>query len=69
MAIVLIFIGPSDTSVKVFMSFAIVLLQRKCEQLKPERFKTRAAHFHILRDERTGMQRETVGKSGCEAAS
>ena len=27
-----------------------------------------AAQFPILRDERTGMQRATVGKSGCEAA-
>ena len=34
-----------------------------------ERFKTRAAHFPIWRDERTGMQRATLGKSGSEAAS
>ena len=26
------------------------------------------AHFPILRDERTGIQRATLGKSGCEAA-
>ena len=35
----------------------------------PERFKTRAAHFPIQRDGRTGMQRATLGKSGSEAAS
>ena len=34
-----------------------------------ERFKTRAAHFPIWRDGRTGMQRATLGKSGSEAAS
>ena len=37
--------------------------------LKPERFKTRAAHFPIWRDGRTGMQRATLGKSGSETAS
>ena len=35
---------------------------------EPKRFKTRAAHFPILRDERTGMQRATLGKSDSEAA-
>ena len=35
----------------------------------PEHFKTRVAHFPMQRDERTGIQRATVGKSGCEAAS
>ena len=30
--------------------------------------KTRAAHFPIWRNERTGMQRATLGKSGSEAA-
>ena len=35
----------------------------------PERFKTRAAHFPIQRDGRTGMQRANLGKSGSEAAS
>ena len=34
----------------------------------PERFKTRAAHFPIQRDGRTGMQRANLGKSGSEAA-
>ena len=37
--------------------------------LSPERFKARAAHFPMQRDERTGMERATVGKSSCEAAS
>ena len=32
-------------------------------------FKTRAAHFPILRDERTGMQGATLGKSGSRTAS
>ena len=32
-----------------------------------ERFKTRAAHFPVQRDERTGMQRASLGKSGSEA--
>ena len=36
---------------------------------RPERFKTQTAHFSILRDGRTGRQRETLGKSGFEAAS
>ena len=36
--------------------------------LKSERFKTRAAHFTIWRDGRTGMQRATLDKSGSEAA-
>ena len=35
----------------------------------PEHFKTRAAHFTIQRDGRTGMQRATLGKSGSEAAA
>ena len=39
------------------------------KQILPERFKTRAAYFPAWRDERTGMQRETLGKSGSEAAS
>ena len=39
------------------------------KSVQAERFKTRAAHFPILRDERTGMQRATLGKSGSEAAS
>ena len=34
-----------------------------------ERFKTREAHFPIWSNQRTGMQRATVGKSGCEVAS
>ena len=34
-----------------------------------ERFKTRAGHFPIWRDERTGMQRATLGKSSSEAVS
>ena len=34
-----------------------------------ERFKTRATHFPIQRNGRTGMQRATLGKSGSEAAS
>ena len=33
-----------------------------------EHFKTRAAHFPIKRDERTGMQQATLGKSGSEKA-
>ena len=37
--------------------------------LEPERFKTRAAHFSIQRDERTGMQRATLSKSGSDANS
>ena len=36
--------------------------------ISPERFKTRAAHFPILRNRRTGMQRATFGKSGSKAA-
>ena len=36
---------------------------------RPERFKTRAAHFPVWRDGRTGMQRATFGISGSEAAS
>ena len=36
---------------------------------KPERFKTRAAHFPTWREGRTGMQWATLGKSGYEAAS
>ena len=32
--------------------------------ISPERFKTRAAHFPILRNERTGMQPATMGKDG-----
>ena len=39
------------------------------QSIKPERFKTPAAHFPIQRDGRTGMQRATLGKSGSEAAS
>ena len=39
------------------------------ECVRSERFKTRAAHFPMQRDERTGMQRTTLGKSGSEAAS
>ena len=35
---------------------------------RPERFKTQAAHFPVQRDERTGMQRATLGKSGSNAA-
>ena len=44
---------------------------KQCDILfvQPERFKTRAAHFPIQRDERTGMQRATLGKNGSEAAS
>ena len=38
------------------------------EWVEPERFKTRAAHFPIWRDERIGMQRAILGKSGSEAA-
>ena len=34
-----------------------------------ERFKPRAAHFPIQHDERTGMQRATLGKNCSEAAS
>ena len=37
--------------------------------IEPERFKTRAAHFPVQRDGRTGMQRATLGKSGSETAS
>ena len=37
--------------------------------VESERFKTRAAHFPLLRNERTGMQRATLGKSGSEASS
>ena len=36
--------------------------------VSPERFKTRAAHFPIQRDEKTGMQRAILDKSGSEAA-
>ena len=36
---------------------------------KSECFKTRAEHFPTQRDERTGMQQATLGKSGFEAAS
>ena len=35
----------------------------------PECFKTRGAYFPVKGDERTGMQRATLGKSGTEAAS
>ena len=38
------------------------------ECVQPERFKTRA-HFPIWRNERTGMQRATLGKSGSKTAS
>ena len=41
----------------------------KLDLIGSERFKTRAAHFPIWRDGRTGMQRATLGKSGSEAAS
>ena len=34
------------------------------EKLAAELFKTRAVHFPILRDGRTGMQRAALGKSG-----
>ena len=37
-------------------------------KVKPERFKTRAAHFPVQRDERTDMERATLGKSGSEEA-
>ena len=37
--------------------------------IKPGRFKTRDADFPIQRDETTGMQRATLGKSGSETAS
>ena len=36
---------------------------------KQTQAKTRAAHFPIWRDERTGMQWATLGKSGSETAS
>ena len=36
---------------------------------QPERFKTRATHFPIERDGRTGMQRATLGKRGSATAS
>ena len=36
---------------------------------RPERFKTREAHFPIQRGGRTGLQRATLGKSSSEAAS
>ena len=36
---------------------------------RSERFKTRAAHFPIWRNEETGMQRATLGKSGSKTAS
>ena len=35
--------------------------------VRAERFKTRAGHFPIQHDERTGIQRATLGKSGSEA--
>ena len=38
------------------------------ESIQPERFKTRAAHIPIPRDERSGMQRATLGKSCSDAA-
>ena len=38
-------------------------------QVHAERFKERAAHFPTLRDDRTGIQRATLRKSGSEAAS
>ena len=38
-----------------------------CEEPMPEHFKTRAAHFPVQRDERTGMQRATLGKRDSEA--
>ena len=37
--------------------------------MRSEHFKTRAAHFPKKRDERTGMQRAALGKSGSKAAS
>ena len=37
--------------------------------IHPERFKTRAVHFPIQRDQRTDMQRATLGKSGSKTAS
>ena len=33
---------------------------------KVELFKTRAAHFPVQRDKRTGMERAILGKSGSE---
>ena len=42
---------------------------RLFSRMTPERFKTRAAHFPIESDGRTGMQRGTLGKSGSEASS
>ena len=40
-----------------------------CTYLSQERFKTRAAHFPITRDDRTGMQWATLGKRDSETAS
>ena len=36
---------------------------------EPARFKIQAAHFSVLRDERTGMLRATLSKSGSDATS
>ena len=45
-------------------------LNSTCSKIKAERFKTRAAHFPIWLDERTGgVQRATLGKSGSDKAS
>ena len=37
--------------------------------MQSARFKTRGRTFPIQRDEKTGMQRATLGKNGSEAAS
>ena len=43
--------------------------QKKIHGFYSERFKTWAAHFPVWHDERTGMQRTTLGKSGSKTAS
>ena len=43
--------------------------KNSCAVDEPEYFKTRATHFPIQPDGRTGMQRATLGKSSSEAAS
>ena len=53
----------------IFFHFSASLKEPSLVRVKPERFKTRAAHFPKKRDGRTGTQLATLGKSGSEAVS
>ena len=67
-------ISYMDESI-IFILFYFILFSPVCTATKSrqiqalaERFKTRTAHFPLLHDKRTGLQRATLGKSGSEAA-